>query len=137
MFAKPLHPYTAGLLRSVPRLDQPRGLKLETIDGAPPDLRAPPPGCRFAPRCAARQPACEQQLPDMMEVTAGRHTACLRSREIDRVGPLALGLQAAAPGSTIVKSVDRATPLLSVRELKTYFDVSTGFKTFGATKAEV
>src|SRR5512134_379464 len=58
IFARPLHPYTAGLLRSVPRLDQPRGLKLETIDGLPPNLLAPPPGCRFAPRCPAQQPAC-------------------------------------------------------------------------------
>ena len=135
VFAKPLHPYTAGLLRSVPRLDQPRGLKLETIDGAPPDLLAPPPGCRFAPRCAARQPACEQGLPEMTkvaEVTADRYTACLRSAELDRVGPLALGLQAAAQGSAVVKPVDRATPLLDVRELKTYFDVSTGLKTFEA-----
>ena len=137
VFAKPLHPYTAGLLRSVPRLDQPRGLKLETIDGAPPDLLAPPPGCRFAPRCLARQPACEQALPDMVEVTADRHTACLRSRELERVGPLALGLQAAAASSAVVKAVDRTTPLLAVRELKTYFDVSTGLEAFGGKKAEV
>ena len=137
VFAKPLHPYTAGLLRSVPRLDQPRGLKLETIDGAPPDLLAPPPGCRFAPRCAARQDACERAMPDMMEVSAGRYTACLRSPELDRAGPLALGLQAAAHGSAVVKPVDRATPLLDVRELKTYFDVSTGLKTFGGQHAVV
>ena len=137
VFAKPLHPYTAGLLRSVPRLDRPRGLKLETIDGSPPDLLALPPGCRFAPRCAARQSVCESALPDMAEVGEGRYTACLRSHELDREGPLALGLQAAAQGDATVKSVDRATPLLQVRELKTYFDVSTGFKTFGAKKAEV
>ncbi|HTE13903.1 MAG TPA: ABC transporter ATP-binding protein [Burkholderiales bacterium] len=137
VFAKPLHPYTAGLLRSVPRLDQPRGLKLETIDGAPPDLLAPPPGCRFAPRCAARQPACEQGLPEMAEVIPGRYTACLRSQELDRLGPLALGLQVPAQSSAAVKSVDRATPLLSVRALKTYFDVSTGLKTFGGRRAEV
>ena len=137
VFAKPLHPYTAGLLRSVPRLDQPRGLKLETIDGAPPDLLAPPPGCRFAPRCAARQAACEQALPEMTQVMADRHTACLRSQELNRVGPLALGLQAAAESSALVKAVDRATPLLGVHALKTYFDVSTGLKTFGGKKAEV
>jgi peptide/nickel transport system ATP-binding protein len=137
VFAKPLHPYTAGLLRSVPRLDQPRGLKLETIDGAPPDLLAPPPGCRFAPRCAARQAACELALPEMAEVTPGRHTACLRSAELDRIGPQALGLQVAVQGNGVVKAVDRATALLSVRDLKTYFDVSTGFKTFGSKRAEV
>jgi peptide/nickel transport system ATP-binding protein len=137
VFAKPLHPYTAGLLRSVPRLDQPRGLRLETIDGAPPDLLAPPPGCRFAPRCAARQRACEQAMPDMNEVVPGRYTACLRSRELDRVGPTALGLQAAAQSTAVVKAVDRGTPLLRVRELKTYFDVSTGWRAFGGRHAEV
>jgi peptide/nickel transport system ATP-binding protein len=137
VFAKPLHPYTAGLLRSVPRLDQPRGLILETIDGAPPDLLAPPPGCRFAPRCAAREAACEQGLPEMVEVATERYSACLRSRELDRVGPLALGLQAAAPGSPVIKAVDRRRPLLSVRSLKTYFDVSTGLKAFGGKHAEL
>ena len=137
VFAQPLHPYTAGLLRSVPRLDLPRGLKLETIDGAPPDLLAPPPGCRFAPRGAARQAACEAALPEMVKVGEGRHTACLRSHELERDGPLALGLQAAAKSNATVKAVDRVTPLLRVRELKTYFDVSTGFKSFGAKKAEV
>ena len=137
VFAKPLHPYTAGLLRSVPRLDQPRGQRLETIDGAPPDLLAPPPGCRFAPRCAARQTACEQGLPEMVAVAADCYTACLRSQELDRIGPLALGLQAAAPSNAVVKSVDHATPLLSVRELKTYFDGSTGLKSFGGKHAEV
>ncbi len=137
VFAQPLHPYTAGLLRSVPRLDQPRGVRLETIDGSPPDLLAPPPGCRFAQRCAARQPACEERLPDMIKVSEGRHTACLRSQELERDGPLALGLQAAAQDHALVKNVDRATPLLAVQGLKTYFDVSTGFKTFGAKRAEV
>ena len=137
VFAKPLHPYTAGLLRSVPRLDQPRGLRLETIDGAPPDLLAPPPGCRFAPRCAGRQPACELSLPAMLEVTAGRYSACLRAQEMEHKGPAALGLQAAAHSAAVVKPVNRERPLLSVRGLKTYFDVSTGLKTFAANKAEV
>jgi peptide/nickel transport system ATP-binding protein len=76
-------------------------------------------------------------MPDMAEVTPGRYTACLRSAELDRVGPLALGLQAAAHGNAVVKAVDRATPLLGVRALKTYFDVSTGLKTFGGKSAAV
>ena len=54
VFAQPLHPYTAGLLRSVPRLDRPRGRKLETIEGLPPNLLNPPPGCRFAPPPSGR-----------------------------------------------------------------------------------
>ncbi|MGH8701442.1 MAG: ABC transporter ATP-binding protein, partial [Burkholderiales bacterium] len=68
VFAKPLHPYTAGLLRSVPRLDQPRGLKLETIEGQPPNLLDPQPGCRYAPRCPAQQPACVSAPPPLAQV---------------------------------------------------------------------
>jgi len=49
IFVRPLHPYTIGLLRSVPRLDRPRTNKLQTIEGLPPSLLDPPPGCRFAP----------------------------------------------------------------------------------------
>ena len=137
VFGEPLHPYTAGLLRSVPRLDQPRGLRLETIDGSPPDLFAPPPGCRFAPRCAAREAACEQALPDMQEISAQRHSACLRARELARGGAEALGLARASQDSGAVKAVNRDTPLVSARELKTYFDVSTGLKAFGRAHAVV
>ena len=137
VFAKPLHPYTAGLLRSVPRLDRPRGLKLETIDGAPPDLLALPPGCRFAPRCAARQAACEQSLPQMLEIEHGRYAACLRAQELGRDGPQALGLQSVGESSATVKDVNRDVPLLNVQGLKTYFDVSTGFRALGAKRAEV
>src|SRR5215469_10824760 len=52
VFARPLHPYAQGLLSAVPRLDRGRAAKLATIDGAPPNLLAPPEGCRFRPRCA-------------------------------------------------------------------------------------
>ncbi|MBI2296952.1 MAG: ABC transporter ATP-binding protein, partial [Betaproteobacteria bacterium] len=93
VFAKPLHPYTAGLLRSVPRLDQPRGRKLETIEGLPPNLIDPPPGCRFAPRCAAKQDACVKELPALVQVEPHRYSACIRARQMARVG------EAARPGA--------------------------------------
>ena len=51
VFHHPRHPYSMGLLRSVPRLDRPRGARLETIEGLVPNLANAPPGCRFAPRC--------------------------------------------------------------------------------------
>src|SRR5690606_2677567 len=63
VFAQPHHPYTRGLLRAVPRLDQPRQEHLETIEGMPPDLLALPPGCRFAPRCGWRIEQCSQEPP--------------------------------------------------------------------------
>jgi len=56
--AEPAHPYTAGLLRSLPRLDEPRQAQLTPIEGAPPDLSSALAGCPFAPRCAWRVPDC-------------------------------------------------------------------------------
>jgi oligopeptide/dipeptide ABC transporter ATP-binding protein len=56
--AEPAHPYTSGLLRSLPRLDEPRQATLTPIDGAPPDLASAIQGCPFAPRCAWRLDAC-------------------------------------------------------------------------------
>ena len=137
VFAQPLHPYTAGLLRSVPRLDRPRGRKLETIEGLPPNLLDPPPGCRFAPRCPAKQEACLASLPELVEIAPHRYSACLRAGELARVGPTGLGLQSAALVPPVAKTLDRATPLLSVRGLKTYFEVATGFKAVGRQQAVV
>ena len=132
VFAQPLHPYTAGLLRSVPRLDRPRGRKLETIEGLPPNLLDPPPGCRFAPRCPAHQDACVARLPELEQVVPHRYSACIRAGELLRVGPTGLGLQSATPEPPVTKALERATPLLSVRGLKTYFEVATGFKALAA-----
>ena len=137
VFAKPLHPYTAGLLRSVPRLDQPRGRKLETIEGLPPNLLDPPPGCRFAPRCLAQQDACAKELPPLVQVEAHRYSACIRAREMAQVGSTGLGLQSANPQPPVTKAIDKAQALLSVRGLRTYFDVGAGLQLFKSTRAEV
>ena len=137
VFAKPLHPYTAGLLRSVPRLDKPRGRKLETIEGLPPNLLDPPPGCRFAPRCLAKQDACAKELPPLVQVEAHRYSACIRAREMAQVGSTGLGLQSANPQPPVTKAIDKAQALLSVRDLRTYFDVGAGLQLFKSTRAEV
>src|SRR5687767_2868913 len=113
VFAKPLHPYTAGLLRSVPRLDRPRGAKLETIDGMPPNLLDPPPGCRFAPRCLAKVPESEVAPPPLLEIEPGHYSACVRAAELARVGPEGLGLARASLLPPVVKRIDRTEPLLS------------------------
>ena len=63
LFANPRHPYTLGLLHSVPRLDEPRRARLDPIDGQPPDLTRLPPGCAFAPRCAYRVERCAEVPP--------------------------------------------------------------------------
>jgi peptide/nickel transport system ATP-binding protein len=132
VFAKALHPYTVGLLRSVPRLDRPRSAKLETIEGLPPSLLAPPPGCRFAPRCPARQDACVLTLPELEEIEPGHYSACLRARELAQQGPQGIGLVSAdATRPAPPKTFDK--PLLEVHGLKTWFDVSRGL--FGGSRA--
>jgi oligopeptide/dipeptide ABC transporter ATP-binding protein len=77
LFAHPHHPYTVGLLTSVPRLNQPRRETLETIAGLPPDLANLPPGCAFAPRCYLASDECWQQAPELEETDPGRQSACL------------------------------------------------------------
>jgi peptide/nickel transport system ATP-binding protein len=137
VFARPLHPYTAGLLRSVPRLDKPRGRKLETIEGLPPNLLEPPPGCRFAPRCRASQEACVRALPEL-ELAAPQHwSACIRAKELAQVGPAGLGLQSAAVETPAPKSLDTTQPLLKVHDLRTYFEVGAGLQMLKHTKFEV
>ena len=63
VFSRPLHPYARGLLAAVPRLDRGRSAKLATIDGAPPNLLAPPEGCRFRPRCRFAIEKCHEAPP--------------------------------------------------------------------------
>ena len=133
-FAHPCHPYTAGLLRSVPRLDQGRGRKLETIEGLPPNLLDPPLGCRFAPRCLARIEACDLAPPPLLEVEAGHFSACLRAEEMARVGAPGLGLVSAADKAPLVKAIAYDTPLMQVRNLKTFFNIGGTGTLFGSAK---
>jgi oligopeptide transport system ATP-binding protein len=76
LYARPRHPYTLGLLRSIPRLDLGRQKRLIPIDGLPPDLLEPPTHCPFAPRCAFVQEKCWQENPPLVEVTPGHKAAC-------------------------------------------------------------
>jgi oligopeptide/dipeptide ABC transporter ATP-binding protein len=85
LYANPRHPYTLGLLRSVPRLDEPRRSRLNPIDGQPPDLTRLPPGCAFLPRCAFAVARCEREIPELGPVAAAGHvSACW---EKDRLTP--------------------------------------------------
>jgi oligopeptide transport system ATP-binding protein len=68
LFANPKMPYTWGLLRSIPRLDEHRKAKLLPIEGLPPDLIAPPPGCRFEPRCQYRRDICKEKEPELRRI---------------------------------------------------------------------
>lgn len=70
------HPYTWGLLSSMPRLDQASDEPLVPIEGTPPDLFAPPAGCAFAARCAYAMEICKQRDPELVEVGKGHTAAC-------------------------------------------------------------
>jgi oligopeptide transport system ATP-binding protein len=75
IFETPAHPYTVGLLRSIPRLDEKRGTPLTPIPGQPPDLLNPPAGCPYAPRCPKVQSRCRQERPELMPVGRGEQVA--------------------------------------------------------------
>jgi len=82
IYANPRHPYTLGLLRSVPRLDEPIRAKLDPIEGQPPDLTRLPPGCAFAPRCAYRVDRCAE-VPALTAVGAPGHlSACWEAERL-------------------------------------------------------
>lgn len=75
LFRDPLHPYTQALILSIPSISE--KVKLEGISGLPPDLRSPPPGCRFQPRCPHRIPdKCNVDEPQLVEVKKNRFVAC-------------------------------------------------------------
>ncbi|MBF9235243.1 ABC transporter ATP-binding protein [Microvirga alba] len=76
VFKNPNHPYTTGLLASVPTAKMKRG-ELQGLPGSVPNLLAPPPGCRFAPRCAAVQPRCTAAIPPSVAVAAHHEVACV------------------------------------------------------------
>jgi oligopeptide transport system ATP-binding protein len=83
LYARPRHPYTLGLLRSIPTIDGPVGRRLPSIEGAPPDLFAPPAGCPFAPRCPWAVDRCREEVPPLATVSDGHRSACWRWHELE------------------------------------------------------
>jgi peptide/nickel transport system ATP-binding protein len=79
LFANPLHPYTQGLIRSIPRVDRAAEHKdrLEAIPGSVPSLLNPPTGCRFASRCKYAMDVCVRGMPPLKEVGPGHRVACV------------------------------------------------------------
>jgi oligopeptide transport system ATP-binding protein len=84
IFANPRHPYTVGLLKSIPRLDATRKEKLEPIRGLPPDLIDLPDMCPFVPRCNYAREKCEQKNPPLLEVNPGHWSACWFWEEVSK-----------------------------------------------------
>jgi oligopeptide/dipeptide ABC transporter ATP-binding protein len=85
LFARPRHPYTIGLLRSIPRLDEPPGEQLVPIPGQPPDLACLPSGCAFHPRCPWRMEICTRELPRLEVRARERVYACFA--DVDQPQP--------------------------------------------------
>jgi oligopeptide transport system ATP-binding protein len=83
LYKHPRHPYTRGLMASVPRLDGDTERPLVPIDGQPPDLAALPPGCAFAPRCRYAQDICRAERPPLVESKPGHYSACFFHDRLD------------------------------------------------------
>ena len=84
IYTNPRHPYTIGLLNSVPRLDEPRKEQLAPIEGSPPDLIGLPIGCAFRPRCKYAIDRCAVEYPPQIEVAEGHTAACWVSDQLGR-----------------------------------------------------
>lgn len=76
IFDKPGHPYTMGLIASIPDVGLDRSVRLQPIPGSPPDMTNPPKGCPFAPRCAYARAICAQELPEFVELGNGHKSRC-------------------------------------------------------------
>lgn len=81
IYSRPAHPYTKGLLESIPRLDQ-KGQSLSAIGGLPPSLTRIPPGCAFHPRCVMARDICLTERPELLDVGPRRESACHFSQEV-------------------------------------------------------
>jgi oligopeptide/dipeptide ABC transporter ATP-binding protein len=101
IYSNPRHPYTVGLLRSVPRLDLPRRAKLDPIQGQPPDLGNLPDGCSFRARCRWAVDKCATDTPVLTEAGQNHLSACWRS---DDLGPSAIDFLTASDPADEVAS---------------------------------
>jgi oligopeptide transport system ATP-binding protein len=95
LFAHPRHPYTLGLLQSVPRLDAGRRQKLHPIEGAPPNMLTEPHACPYVPRCPNRIQVCTEQLPLLEDRGDGQRAACFNPAAMDEWKNTRLGGEAA------------------------------------------
>jgi oligopeptide/dipeptide ABC transporter ATP-binding protein len=120
VFTMPRHPYTQSLLASFPNIHADRRT-LEVIPGMPPDLRNPPPGCRFAPRCAFAMAVCREVVPPEVTFADGVRVACHLYPNADtppqgHAASRAPAVQAAAGGPT-GPAVPSGLPAPSVSEV--------------------
>ncbi len=122
VFSRPWHPYARGLLGAVPRLDRPRTSKLQTIDGAPPNLLNPPDGCRFRPRCRYAIDACHI-TPTPVRTAEGHEVSCHRWAEIETIDRLSLAAAMVPKPSAVSAS---AEPIVTVKGVSKHFRIGGG-----------
>ena len=154
IFRRPEHPYTWGLLKSIPRLDAARNEELVPISGRPPSLINRPSGCHFSPRCPYAQAACKKIDPAIEPVPGhrGHAAACLlehdvreriwtglqEGRDIESMQRLASGAAGSPPAVTAVRAGVRMSALVEVRDLVKHFPIKRGIviqRQVGAVKA--
>ena len=121
LFNQPLHPYTAGLLDSIPRIGQTKSeVTLQAIPGHIPPLSERPSGCVFAPRCTLAIEVCQGERPSLEKVTPGHAVSCYRWPEI-ATGEIATYQEPAGLAPPVVPEIDGT--ILQVNDLKVYFDL--------------
>ena len=86
LFGSPRHPYTLGLLQSVPRLDTGRRLRLHPIEGSPPNMLRAPTACPFQPRCTYEVDLSQREVPQLVEIEPGHKVACFNPVPVDEWG---------------------------------------------------
>ncbi|MDX3234360.1 ABC transporter ATP-binding protein [Streptomyces sp. ME03-5709C] len=106
LFARPMMPYTAALLESVPRVDRPRGEIADPIPGAPPNLSLPLAGCAFAPRCRVATVRCRTTVPPLELKADGHRAACVLSPEDVRAAFTTTGRR----GRSVALAEERTAP---------------------------
>ena len=123
VFSRPLHPYARGLLAAVPRLDRGRSAKLATIDGAPPNLLAPPEGCRFRPRCPFAIEKCHE-TPPLAPAEPGHLVSCHRAAEIEALDPQSARAATAAKVAHV--NANGADAILDIKHASKFFPIRSG-----------
>jgi peptide/nickel transport system ATP-binding protein len=99
IFKKPMHPYTAHLVASLPKIGE--LARKEALSGSPPNLSDPPAGCRFHPRCPLAMDACREASPALTTLAPGRRVACYAASPLVRpIGTTDRAAGAAPPGQS-------------------------------------
>lgn len=127
VYKKPLHPYTVGLMKCLPNVDAPRGSRtLSPIPGRVPSRYNMPPGCVFAPRCEYAISECRQSPPDLVEISPGHFSRCIRSETWLSAPPWQEELGVTGTGKEEIR-VAETESILTVDRVKTYYPMP--FKT--------